>query len=236
MIRSLPCLVALAVVLPNAVAAQDRDNARYSQERPSHWSFELGAGTDNRSKGASKSGSDPYVFGEVQWNTAGGFYADTEFETIQSSGSQLETEAEAGWQFAAAGLAFDASASHRWRPGANAGQDATAWEFQFDVMRDFGLVDTRLRLEHSPDGLGSTRATTWVETRLRWPVADRLRASVTLGRREQDNAPDYTGWNAGVAWALTDTTALDLRWHGTDVRDEGAQYDDALVASVLLGF
>jgi len=104
------------------------------------------------------------------------------------------------------------------------------------VMRDFGAVDTRLRLEHSPDGLGSTLATTWVEARLRWPVTDRLRASVVLGRREQENAPDYAGWNVGMAYALNDTTALDLRWHGNDAEVGGTQFEDALVASVLLSF
>ena len=236
MIRLLLCLLALAGGLPNAVAAQDRDTARYRPERASHWSFEMGAGTDNRSKGASKSGSAPYVFGDVQWSGANGFYADAEFETIDSSGSRVETEMEAGWQYSALGFDFDTSASHKWRLGAVAGHDDAAWEYQFDVIKDFGAVDTRFRVEHSPDGLGSTRASTWVEGRVRFPLAERLKASVTLGLREQDNAPDYTGWNAGVAWALTDTTALDLRWHGTDAQDQGSQYEDALVASVLVSF
>lgn len=231
-----PTVRLVIAFLPAVAAAQDRDNARYSGQVPSHWSFELGAGTDNRSKGASKSGNDPYMFAEMQWNTAGGLYADLEFETIDSSGSRVETEAEAGWQSSALGFDFDISASHKWRLDAVSGHDDAAWEYQFDILRDFGPVDTRLRLEHSPDGLGSTRATTWVEARLRWPLADRLKASVTLGRREQDNAPDYTGGNAGVAWAVTGTTSLDLRWHGTDAGDEGQQYEDALVASVLVAF
>jgi len=236
MIRILLCLLVLAGGLPNAVAAQDRDTARYRPERASHWSFEMGAGADNRSKGASKSGSAPYVFGDVQWNGANGFYADAEFETIDSSGSSVETEMEAGWQYSALGFDFDTSASHKWRLGAVAGHDDAAWEYQFDVIKDFGAVDTRFRVEHSPDGLGSTRASTWVEGRVRFPLAERLKASVTLGLREQDKAPDYTGWNAGVAWALTETTALDLRWHGTDAQDQGSQYEDALVASVLVSF
>ncbi|WP_396593551.1 TorF family putative porin [Brevundimonas sp. R86498] len=231
----LPVLTALLSAATPALA-QDRDNARYSADATSHWSFEFGAGTDNRSKGTSKTDDAPYVFGEVQWNAASGFYADAEFETINSSGSRVETELEAGWQFSAVGLDFDTSLSRKWRLDADPGQDDDAWEYQFDILRDFGPVDTRLRLEHSPDGLGSTRATTWVEARLRWPLADRLRASATLGRREQDNAPDYTGWNAGVAWSVTDTTALDLRWHGTDAKDLGSQYEDALVASILLAF
>ncbi|WP_298162039.1 hypothetical protein [Brevundimonas sp.] len=231
----LTALTALLWAAAPAAAAQDRDDPRYSAERPSHWAFEAGAGTDNRSKGATKSADAPYVFGEVEWATAG-FYVDTEFETIDSSGSSVETELEAGWQFAAAGLDFDTSVSRKWRLGADAGADDEAWEYQFDILRDFGPVDTRLRLEHSPDGLGSTRATTWVEARLRWPLADRLRASITLGRREQDNAPDYTGGNAGIAWAVTDTTALDLRWHVTDAAGQGLQYEDGLVASVLVAF
>lgn len=235
MIRSSALAASLAAVLSTPVAAQDDDNARYVAGR-GNWTFELGAGTDNRSKGASKSGAAPYIFAEMQWNDASGFYADLEFETIDSSGSYVETEAEAGWQYSAFGFDFDTSASHKWRVGAVAGHDDAAWEYQFDVIRDFGDVDTRFRVEHSPDGLGSTRAWTWVEGRVRFPLAERLKASVTLGLREQDNAPDYTGWNAGVAWALTDTTALDLRWHGTDAQDQGSQYEDALVASVLVSF
>lgn len=236
MIRLLPAAGAVFALLAAPALAQDRDNARYRPDEASHWSFETGAGTDNRSKGASKTDGDPYVFGEVQWNAASGFYADAEFETIDSSGSDIETELEAGWQFAALGLEFDTSVSHKWRLGADAGQDDAAWEYQFDVMRDLGAVDARLRVEHSPDGLGSTRATTWVETRLRWPVADRLRASATLGRREQDDGPDYTGWNAGLAYGVTETTDLDLRWHGTNAQDLGSQYEDALVASILIAF
>jgi len=133
-------------------------------------------------------------------------------------------------------LELDTSVSYKARPGADAGQDDEAWEYQFDVNRDFGPLDARMRIEHSPDGLGSTRATTWIETRLRWAVADRLTASATVGRRQQDDAPDYTGWNAGLAYELTGTTDLDLRWHGTDAGDLGDQYTDTVVASVLIAF
>ncbi|MFC5342278.1 TorF family putative porin [Brevundimonas staleyi] len=235
MIRS-SAFAALAALLPAAAVAQDNDNTRFSGDRPYHWSFEAGAGSDNRSKGASKSGNDAYVFGEVQFNASNGFYADAEFETIDSAGSRVETEMEAGWQYAFAGFEFDTSASHKWRLDADPGHDDAAWEYQFDVMRDFGAVDTRFRVEHSPDGLGSTEAWTWVEGRVRFPLTDTLKASATLGRREQDNAPDYTGWNAGVAYAVTEIVELDLRWHGTDIEEEGEQYENALVASVLVAF
>ena len=171
------CLMS-AMLVSGAAVAQDRDDARFSPDRPSPWAFEFGAGTDNRSKGASKNGDAPYVFGEVQWITASGFYADAEFETI----------------------------------------------------------DTRLRFEHSPDGLGSTRATTSVEARLRWALADRLDGSVTVRQRAQDNAPDHTGGNAGITRNFTDAAAIDFRWHGTSAAAEGEQFEDDVVASILVEF
>ncbi|NBB52970.1 hypothetical protein GVN24_32335 [Rhizobium sp. CRIBSB] len=230
-------LLSVAVLsLAGAAQAQDRDNARLQGGETSHWTFEFGGGSDNRSKGTSKSANAPYVFGEAQWNAVGGFYADVEFETIDASGSRLEAEAEAGWQFSLAGLQFDASASRKWRVDADPGQDDATWEFQFDLERDIGPADARLRIEHSPDGLGSTRATTWVEGRVRLPVTDRLNLSGTLGRREQDNGVDYTGWNAGVIYTVSDRIRLDLRWHDTDVHTGGETFEGAWVASVLAGF
>jgi len=236
MLRFLACLCAATAALPSMALAQDRDTPRFDPNRATAWSFELGGGTDNRSKGASKSGNTAFGFAEVQYNAGGGFYADAEFETIDSSGSRVEAEIEAGWQFSGSGFEFDASISQKWRVDADPGQDDDAVEFQFDIVRDIGQGDARLRIEHSPDGLGRTLAWTWVEARMRWPLADRLQAAVTVGRREQDNAPDYTGWNAGLVYDLTETVELELGWHGTDIAEQGDQFERALVAAVLLSF
>ena len=91
----IPCLMFLLLV-PGSALAQDRDDARFSPDRPSPWAFEFGAGTDNRSKGASKTGDAPYVFGEVQWITASGFYADAEFETLKAHILQNPSPTETG--------------------------------------------------------------------------------------------------------------------------------------------
>ena len=58
------------------------------------WAFAVGAGTDNRSKGASKSDGDAYVWGEAEWENASGLiYGGAGFQTIKSSsGSDLEVE------------------------------------------------------------------------------------------------------------------------------------------------
>ena len=80
MIRTLSTAAATALLAcaPAAVA----------QDAPAgSWSFAFGAATDNRSKAASKSEGDPFVWGQAQWESASGlFYAGAGAETIKSAG------------------------------------------------------------------------------------------------------------------------------------------------------
>lgn len=202
-----------------------------------NWSFQVGAGTDNRSKDASKSGGDPFVWGQAQWESDDGlFYAGPSFETIKAGGSEMELAAQAGVRPQWAGFDFDLSAKHQWRHDTDPGQDADAWEFTADMKRSIGPAGARLRVQHSPDGTGSTKAWTWVALRGGWDFNDKLTATAEIGRREQDNNIDYTGYNIGVSYALTRSVEADLRWHGTDVETPGEQYADALVAGISLAF
>ena len=99
-----------------------------------------------------------------------------------------------------------------------------------------GPASARLQVQYSPDSAGATEALTWVEGRLGWAFTPRLDGTVALGRREQDNSPDYTAWNAGVTYALTDALALDVRYYDTDAAEFGEQYEDGLVAELAYAF
>ena len=57
--RHLPLVLSPLMLAALPAIAQDRDNTRYVGDQGSHWTFEAGAGTDNRSKGTSKSGNAP---------------------------------------------------------------------------------------------------------------------------------------------------------------------------------
>ena len=201
------------------------------------WSFAFGAATDNRSKDASKSGGDPFVWGEAEWRSASGlFYAGPSFETIESSGSDLEVALNAGVRPEFAGFDLDLNAKHKWQVDANPGTDDDSWEFTADVKRSIGPASGRVRLQYSPDSTGSTEAWTWVAARVGWDFNEKLNASAEIGRREQDNSVDYTGYNVGVTYALNRTVELDVRWHGTDAEVPGEQYADSLVAGVSFAF
>ena len=232
MLRILTTAVAATALLACAAPAM-------AQDAPSDsWSFAFGAATDNRSKDASKSDGDPFVWGEAEWESASGlFYAGPSFETIRSStGSELELKASAGIRPQLAGFDLDFNAAFKYQVDANPGADADAWEFTADVKRSIGPASGRLRLQYSPDSTGSTEAWTWVEARVGWDFTDKLSGTASIGRREQDNSLDYTGWNAGFSYALTRNIEADLRYHATDADVPGEQYADALVAGVTFAF
>lgn len=226
MIRSL--VLAALILSPAPALAQTSGD----------WAFALGATTDNRSKDASKSAGDPSVHGLAEWSSADGlFYAGPAFETIRSStGSDLEVSLNAGVRPEVMGFELNLNVEHKWLVDADPGADGDGWEFTANLSRDVGPLGTRLQVQHSPDGSGSTGAWTWVEGRLGWDFTDRLEGTVALGRREQEAAPDYTGWNAGLRYAVTPSLDLDVRYHDTDADPSNPQYAKALVASVTTYF
>ena len=215
-----------ALALPSAAQAQSGS-----------WDITVGATTDNRSKDASKSDGEASVSGEALWNNESGFfYAGPAFETIKSNGSDVEVEIGGGIRPQWAGFDFDVNATHKWRLGSNPGVDDDAWEFTADMKRSVGPASGRLRVQHSPDGAGSVKQWTWVAARAGWDFTDKLTATAEIGYRDQTNSVSYTGYNVGVAYALTNELELDLRWHGTDADVPGEQYKDGLVASVAYAF
>lgn len=208
-----------------------------AQSAHESWSFEIGAATDNRSKEVSKSDGDPYAFGEAVWSNEAGFYAGPAFETIKASnGSRLELSVVGGWESEVVGYEVDLKAVHKWQVEADIPSDDDAWEFTADVSRAVGPAKARLRVQHSPDGTGSTRAWTWVSGRVSWDFTSRLSGRAEIGRREQDGGVDYTGWGVGLAYAATRKLDLELHWHDNDADAVGRQYESALVAGFAYAF
>lgn len=224
-----PALLAAAVLLlPTAAAAQVTGD----------WSFAVGGGTDNRSKGISKTGGEAFAYALAEWATADDrFYVSGQAQRVDASnGAQVEIETGIGFRPEVAGYSLNLFAAHKWNPDADSGFDESAWEFTADVSRAIGPASARLRVQYSPDAIGPTESWTWVEARAGWRFTPRLAASAAVGRREQDGGVDYTAWNLGATYDLTDNVALDVRWYDTSERDLSATYEDALVAVVNVYF
>lgn len=219
-----------AVILGLSAAAAS------AQSLPDGFGVEIGAGTDNRSKNASKTNGDAYAYGIVDWAPNDAFYVSGIAEGVDSSGADWETKVTVGWTPQFAGFDFDINAAHKWLIDPIPGTDDDAWEFTANMSRSVGPASARLQYQYSPDSTGATESFTWVEARVGWEFTPRLEATAAVGRREQRNSVDYTGWNLGATYALTQNLDLDVRWYDTDVDVPSDQYDSALVAKVSLAF
>ena len=225
--------VAVAIMTAAAPAAAQQVGSPWD-----NWSFVVGAGTDNRSKDVSKSNGEAFVWGQAEWaNVSGLIYAGGGFETIESAtGSELELDVHVGMRPQIMGFDIDLNAARKHQLDAEPGADDSAWEFTADVNRSIGPVSGRLRVQHSPDGMGNTEAWSWVAVRAGLDVTAKLRGSLEIGRREQDAGIDYTSWNAGMNYALTSNLEAELRYHATDADASGKPFEDALVAGLSFAF
>jgi uncharacterized protein (TIGR02001 family) len=87
-----------------------------------------------------------------------------------------------------------------------------------------------------PDGAAHVDHSLYYEVNGSYSVTDKLSFSAALGRQTFDGAGDYTTWNVGGGYALTDNVGLDLRYHDTDKHSFGKIYDSRVVLSLEVTF
>ena len=80
----------------------------------------------------------------------------------------------------------------------------------------------------------------YYEANVSLPIPEtKFTVSAALGYQEQDGGLDYTTWNAGVGYALTDHISLDVRYWDTDASsaaDPLGYGDGRVVGGIKLAF
>ncbi|KAK0330362.1 hypothetical protein LTR94_033148, partial [Friedmanniomyces endolithicus] len=145
------------------------------------------------------------------------FYAGPGFETIDDNGAEAEFNAIAGARPQFQGFDLNFSAAYKWRVTSDPGGDDTEFELTADAERSIGPASARLRAQYAPDAGGGTDSFTWFEARFGWDFTSDLQATATVGQRDRQGGVDYTSWNAGMAYDLTDHAQVDIRYHDTNL-------------------
>lgn len=210
-----------ACALPAAASAQDIN-----------WT--VGVASEYIGKGIGKSNGEIAPFGSVEVAT-GQVYASVFASTAElSQGADSETITTIGWRPTVRGVKLDLAVLNRDLPGSRAGVDSNYFEYQADASRAFGRVNTRLRVNYSPDGFAATQEAWWIELQGSMALDSKTKASVAVADRSADGGAEYTAWNAGVKRKLTDDVTLDVRWFDTTDHNLGEAYEGRLVASLSL--
>jgi uncharacterized protein (TIGR02001 family) len=166
------------------------------------------------SKGiAQTEGPQLLVRGEL---ALGRIYIGAYGKNVTSASSDGEAAALIGIRTTAAGLDLAASAAWKRAIDPAPGSDVNALELGGSIGRRFGRLSPRLSIVWSPDDIGSTGRTVFVEAGASYRIARTLSASAAVGRRERTGGLDYAAWNAGLAWTPDKPLTFDLRYYDTD--------------------
>lgn len=172
--------------------------------------------------------------------TNGSLYAGAWASNVAFPGDP-DTEAEidlyAGIRPEFAGWNWDFGAVGYFYTGQPVGADYDYVELKAGASRAVGPVTVGAVIYWSPDYFGAAEdEATYVEANAAFTPADKWTISGALGHQFLSSDFDYTTWNIGAAYALTDNLTLDLRYHDTDEHDFGQIYESRAVATLKAAF
>ena len=193
-------------------------------------------------RGVSQTQEDPAISAGVDL-TRNGFYAGGWASNVDfGDDTDAEVDLYAGYRPEGAGYALDFSVIGYLYAGQPDGADYDYVELKAAASRavgqtPFGLATLGTAVYYSPDFFGASEdEATYAEINGAVSPADKWTVSGAVGRQWVSSDLDYTTWNLGAAYQLTDTLAVDLRYHDTDQHDFGDIYGARAVATLKASF
>ena len=206
--------------------------------RPLDLAFNLGAASDYVFRGASQTGGRPEAFGGADVALGGLGYAGTWLSNVRLAGrSGLEYDLYAGVRPSLGPVALDLGLVRYGyaRKPAPASQDFVEWKATASLP--LGPANLGGALYHTADFYGRLGAATYYEinadTRL---PGGKFSVSGALGRQQISRAPDYSTWNLGLGYAVTEHLGFDLRYWDTGRHELGDIYRSRLAFGLKAAF
>lgn len=222
-------LAAVAATLAMAGAASAQDAPTFA--------FNVGASNDYVFRGVSQTNEDPQVFGGVD-ASSGIFYAGAWASNVDfGNGTDVEYDLYAGVKPVVGAVTFDLGAVRYGYMGSPSGSNQDYWEFKAAASTPVGPGAIGVAAYYSPEFFGGIDSALYYEVNGSIAIPDtKLSISGAVGHQQLKGPGDYTTWNAGVGYALTDHFAIDLRYHDTDEHSFGKIYDSRFVATIKASF
>ena len=222
---ALACAAALAALLTaSAASAQDTPDVAWN----------VGVTSDYVFRGYSQTTEDPAIFGGVDV-TVGSFYAGAWASNVDfGDDTDAEVDLYGGYRSEVSGFAIDVGVVGYLYVSQPSAADYDYVELKAAASRAIGPLTLGAAVYWSPDFFGADEEATYVEANAAFSPADKWTVSGAVGHQALDVNADYATWNAGVAYAISDNVAVDLRYHDTDV--PGLLSDDRIVAALKFLF
>jgi uncharacterized protein (TIGR02001 family) len=232
--RMLKIALAAAVgSLALAGAAQAQDD-----EAGVDFSFNIGANTDYVFRGVSQTDEDPSVFGGVDVTLGSIGYAGVWASNVDfGNGTDLEYDLYAGVKPVVGAVTFDLAVIYYGYLDSPSGSDQDYFEGKVAASVPVGPATLGAAIYYSPDFFGGTGDAVYYEANASFSIPEtKFSVSGAVGHQQVKGPADYTTWNLGVGFAVTDNISLDVRYHDTDEHRFGDIYDSRVVGGIKFVF
>lgn len=228
-LRPTLALAATAALLAGPALAQDGDDGV-------SLSFNVGVASDYVFRGASQTNGDGQVFAGADISK-GLFYAGTWVSNVDFADS---TDAEYDFYVGVTPqwgpVSFDLSALFYGYIDAPKGADYNYFEFQGKASLPLGPVTLGAIASYVPNGYQGIKNAYYGEVNAAYAVNDKVSLSGGFGRLVFNGATDYSNWNLGAGYQVTEKLGLDLRYHDTDKHSLGKPNKSRVVLSAKVTF
>ncbi len=201
--------------------------------------WNVAATSDYVFRGVSQTEEDPAISGGVDL-TSGSLYAGAWASNVSFPGdgdTNAEIDLYGGFRPEVAGWNLDLGVVGYLYANQPNLADYSYAEFKAAASRAVGPATLGAAVYYSPDFFGASEdEATYVEANAAFSPADRWTVSGAVGRQMVSSDFDYTTWNGGVTYALTDNLGLDVRYSDTDEHDFGDIYGARVFASLKAVF
>lgn len=207
-----------------------------AQETPSI-AFNVGAASDYVFRGVSQTDEDPEVYAGAD-ATLGIGYAGVWVSNVDfDNGTDVEFDLYAGITPKAGPVSLDLGVLYYGYTDQPKGSHEDYWEFKAAGSMPLGPATFGASVYYSPEYFGKTGDAVYYEATAEVGIPQtRFSVSGALGYQQVRGPADYTTWNLGVGYALTDNLGVDLRYHDTDAHSLGKLYDSRVVGGLKLTF
>jgi len=198
--------------------------------------FNLGVASDYVFRGVSQTDEDPQVFGGADVS-AGQFYAGVWGSNVDFGDStDAEFDLYAGFTPTLGLVSLDLGVLYYGYIDQPSGADLDYFELKAAGSIPLGPATLGAQAYYSPNYYAGVDNAFYYEINGSFSPTVKLSFSGALGRQEVSGAGDYTTWNVGAGYALTDHLSLDLRYHDTDEHSLGKIYGSRAVVSLKASF
>jgi uncharacterized protein (TIGR02001 family) len=223
MIKLITAAAALAAALCGAAHGEGKPSVTFNVAGATDYVFRGVSQTDDRA--ALQGGADA---------SHGLLYAGVWASNVRFAGDKadVEIDAYAGVRPAAAGVNFDFGIVRYGYLGEAPGVQDDYWEFKASASKGFDRLTLGAAAYYSPDFFAGAGDAVYYEANAAYAVTPKLSVSGALGRQDVSYAGDYTTWNLGASFVITDHASVDLRYWDTDGHSFGDIYGSRLVATL----